>query len=96
MSLTLLTDNQSEAPLIYGDLILIFKKKISNSLYIPVIYSLTKAGVELSELITIKPNIEYIKSFVNTLSSESYKVFYAPIIESKGEAYTCGETVDLN
>ena len=58
--------------------------------YIPV-YILTRAGEELYKLLTISPNIDYLKKFALSIKKETVSVAYAPIKSISDDSITFNE-----
>lgn len=76
------SDNKSDKKieLVYGDIVIIILQKYNAvNISFPV-RLLTTAGKELVQLISITPNIEYIKELASTIKREDITVGYSKII----------------
>ena len=66
--------------IIYGDLVIIINQKsAAQKISIPI-RLLTTPGKELSRLISITPNVDYIKELASTIKREGVTVSYSKII----------------
>jgi hypothetical protein len=69
----------------YGSLVLLLEaeKNIRIDSFNPGI--LTKAGIELLKLISIKPDMEYLKFVANKFKQDGMKIAWAPILKKRKE-----------
>lgn len=66
--------------IVYGNLVIITNQKATaNTISIPI-RLFTTSGKELARLISITPNIDYIKEFATTIKQEGVTVSYSKII----------------
>lgn len=66
--------------IVYGNLVIITNQKATaNTISIPI-RLFTTSGKELARLISITPNIDYIKEFATTIKQEGVTVSYSQII----------------
>ena len=83
--------------MLYGDIVIIILQKYNAvNISFPV-RLLTTAGKELVQLISITPNIEYIKELASTIKREGVTVGYSKIIsiDEKGIVQYAKTTTEL-
>ena len=69
--------------LFYGSLVLLLEREKDVPQISIAVGGLTKAGTELLQLISIQPDMQYLKFIAQKLNRESIKISYAPILKEE-------------
>jgi hypothetical protein len=80
---------------LYGNLVLLFEQEKDVHRRNHKIGALTKAGAELLKLVSIEPDMEYVKYIAQQFYSEGFKFFYAPILDKKDNSIRTGDKTYL-
>jgi hypothetical protein len=75
----------------YGSLVLLFEREKDTPKIDSQVGALTKAGAELLKLVSIQPDMEYIKSIAQQFHSEGMKVAWAQIVKEEGGLIYIGD-----
>lgn len=88
-------DNSS---LVYGPLVLIFEREKDTPKLSSKVGVLTKVGVELLQLITIQPDMDYVKFVGKRFHADGVKFAWAPITEvlKEGVRYGTKNYIDVS
>lgn len=83
-----------KSSIIYGNILIIIRQKANSKICIPI-RLFTTPGKELSKLVNIVPNMEYLTIIANSIKNENVSVSYANIIDFHKDGlhvYTLTET----
>lgn len=79
----------------YSSLVLLFEREKDTPKITIKVGALTKAGVELLTLISIQPDMEYIKFIAQQFHSDGMKVAWAPVVKEEGDLMYIGDKTYL-
>ncbi len=73
------TTSARENPLVYGNILILIKQNVNSPKFSIPIRLFSTPGEELTKLVEITPDLEYVQELANTIKNEKVKIYFAKI-----------------